>query len=269
VPHKKRHTLAFFCLYLLVSLSSVSLHAAHYVNHCQQQTFDKVIAIKHIIDGDTVITVNNEHIRLIGIDTPEINNRTGDNEIGAVAAKNYLRMLLVGVDTIGMILDEEKQDQYGRTLAHLYLTDGTNIQAKLLQTGLAVPFTYPPNLKYTVCYYRVSEQAEKQQQGLWGLSRYQAVNLEELSDNASGYRIINAKVQKIIDSEHSLKLHFNRDFIVSIGKSDLKFFQTMDINTTLGNQTQVRGELYQRDGKLWMTIRHPLDIKVLTPVYNN
>ncbi len=80
-------------LYLVFFLQ-LSIQSAYAVNHCTNQPFDQVIRIKYVIDGDTVISHNDEHIRLIGIDTPEINYQTGIAETGVITAKTYLKDLM-------------------------------------------------------------------------------------------------------------------------------------------------------------------------------
>ena len=242
------------------------MYSAELVNLCPNQTFDQMITIKYVIDGDTVITADNKHIRLIGIDTPEINYITGANDTGADAAKNYLTALLKGAGEAGMVFDKEKYDQYGRTLAHLYLKDGTNIQAELLGQGLAVPLTYPPNLKNTRCYYHASDLAREQQRGLWGYGQYQPINAENLSDTDRGFKIVYGSLNRIVESKRSLSLHVSDSFIATIRTSDLILFKSKDINGSLGNQIQVQGELYQRNGNFWMSIRHPQDLKILSAI---
>ena len=159
--------------------------------------------------------------------------------------------------------------KYGRTLAHLFLTDGTNIQTIMLLRGMAVPFTYPPNLKYTSCYYQAAESANKDKLGLWALAKYQPIDIENLSEDDLGYKIIHGKVGRITDSKYSQILQFNHKFSAIINKSRLKYFKSMDINTVLGNQIQVQGELYQQDGEFWILLRYPLDLKILSSVYNS
>jgi micrococcal nuclease len=168
-----------------------------------------------------------------------------------------------------MIFDDAKQDQYGRTLAHLFLADGTNIQSIMLSRGMAIPFTYPPNLKYTSCYYQAAESANKDKLGLWALANYQPIDSENLSEVNLGYKIIYGKILRITDSKHSHILHFNQYFSAIIDKSRIKYFKSMDINALFVNQIQVQGELYQQDGKFWILLRYPLDLKILSSVYNS
>jgi micrococcal nuclease len=260
--------MAFFCFCLWSLFLQASIQLSYAVNHCTNQAFDQVIRIKSVIDGDTVISNNDEHIRLIGIDTPEINYKTGISETGAITAKNYLKDLIQDASSIGMIFDEEKHDKYGRTLAHLFLADGTNIQTMMLLRGKAVPFTFPPNLKYTSCYYQAAETAHSDKQGLWAITKYQPIDSDYLSKDDLGYKTIHGKIKRIIDSKHSQILLFNQTFSAIINKSRLKYFKSMDINTVLGNQIQIQGELYLQDGKFWMHLKHPLDLKILSSVYN-
>jgi endonuclease YncB( thermonuclease family) len=263
---QKRLIPAFFCFCFFPFLLCAEPED---VNLCSSRTFDQVITIKRVIDGDTVTTEGDRHIRLIGIDTPEMNYKTNDPETGARAAREHLTRLLPPGARAGMVFDEERQDQYRRVLAHLFLPDGTNLQSSLLERGLAVPFIFPPNLKYVRCYHRISNLAREQGLGIWQTPGYQPVSASAVSDTDSGFRIIHGKIMKVEESKYLLKLYFNDRLIVTIRKSHLKNFPSKDINDILGNQIQVRGELYSRDGKLWMAIRHPLDLTIQSTMDNS
>ena len=226
------------------------------------------ITIKTVIDGDTIITTDKEHIRLIGIDTPEIDHETNLNQAGAIEAKAFLFELLSQTEYAGVIFDEERKDQYGRTLGHLFLPDGTNIQSVILKQGWAVPLTYPPNVKFTDCYYHASSLAEKNLRGLWDLTTYRPVQSDNLAINETGFKIVTGKIENITESKYSLIMRMGQHLNLTIRKSDLKFFDLTDINTLLGNQIRVQGEIYYQNSKLWMRIRHPLDIKILSSADN-
>jgi endonuclease YncB( thermonuclease family) len=66
---------------------------------------------------------------------------------------------------VHLIYDTERLDRYNRTLAHLFLLDGTNIQGKILRHGLAVPLTIPPNLLFSDCYQNISLLAQENKEG--------------------------------------------------------------------------------------------------------
>ncbi len=108
-----------------------------------------------VIDGDTFEARVGEarvKVRLIGIDTPELRDRiTGEPEPLAEEAKERLRSLLDG-NGLFLELDAQSHDKYGRLLAYAWAQDAkgewTFLNAHLLQVGLAVPMTIPPNVKH-------------------------------------------------------------------------------------------------------------------------
>ncbi|MGA7282766.1 MAG: thermonuclease family protein, partial [Acidimicrobiia bacterium] len=88
-----------------------------------------------ITDGDTIRVDyeggNNEAVRLIGINSPEIGECFATQATVALAS-------LVGVGDIVMVRDVSDRDQYGRLLRYLYLLDGTFVNEKLVRQGFAL-----------------------------------------------------------------------------------------------------------------------------------
>jgi endonuclease YncB( thermonuclease family) len=89
-----------------------------------------------VIDGDT-ISCRGKHIRLLGLDTPELHTYC---EHGiAVAAKTRLQELLAPPHRV-LIRENRKLDKYGRTLA-VVLSDGKDVAPVLIGEGLAHPYS--------------------------------------------------------------------------------------------------------------------------------
>lgn len=65
-------------------------------------------------------------------------------------------------------LDVDQMDRYGRTLAYVYLEDGTFLNAKLVEEGYAVIMTVPPNVKYVDLFIKLQKEARENRKGLWG-----------------------------------------------------------------------------------------------------
>jgi len=97
--------------------------------------------ISRVIDGDTVVAhidlgldvwLTRQHIRLHGIDAPEL--RGGDRPAG-ILAKTYLEGWLavsnVVIDTHG-----DTRDKYGRIVGTLYV-NGTNVNERMVAAGHA------------------------------------------------------------------------------------------------------------------------------------
>ncbi|KAI9549735.1 thermonuclease [Daphnia sinensis] len=106
-----------------------------------------------LVDGDTFWVLDERgaevKVRLIGINTPE-SRRTGRTEVEYFGkeASAYVAQLLNG-RRIRLEYDVAKYDRYKRTLAYVYLDNGTFLNAHLIQEGYATVATYPPNVKYS------------------------------------------------------------------------------------------------------------------------
>lgn len=131
----------------------------------------KTFAVKKIVDGDTFWLYNGtedgEKIRLIGVDAPESRNAF-KKKIGYYGkeSKIYLTNLLKG-KRVKLEYDVDNTDQYGRTLAYVYLEDGTFVNADLIKNGYAMVMTVPPNVKYAEEFVRLQQEARENNRGLW------------------------------------------------------------------------------------------------------
>jgi micrococcal nuclease len=128
-------------------------------------------SIKKVVDGDTFWIADGSKkgikVRLLGIDAPE-SRKTGRKEIGyyGAEAKAYLKRRLLG-QQVRLAYDVQRYDKYHRTLAYVYLEDGTFLNEELIKEGYATVLTIPPNVKYADLLLRAQRQAQKHQSGLW------------------------------------------------------------------------------------------------------
>jgi len=227
---------------------------------CDLGTADETVEVTHIIDGDTVILKDGRHIRLIGINTPEIGRNGKASKPGAKAARKHLLSLIQGHKHILLKFDAEESDRYKRTLAHLFLPDGKNIQADLLAEGLAIPLTIPPNLEYLDCYLHHSNQAIASQQGLWNLQQYKPLNSTTLDKGIRGYHVITGRVERIGESRSSIWINLTGKVALRIKRIDLKYFDESELQDLKGKMIQVRGWIYNRDKELRINMRHRSDM---------
>jgi micrococcal nuclease len=135
--------------------------------------------VTRVVDGDTLVLENNEKVRLIGIDTPEMHessklNRDAQRFGQDVAAIKQLgrrsyefTKKLVEGKRIRLEFDLERTDKYKRTLAYVYLLDGTFVNAEIVKQGYASLMTYPPNVKYADLFLKLYREARENKRGLW------------------------------------------------------------------------------------------------------
>jgi len=133
---------------------------------------DGLHPVMRVIDGDTFVIENGtekgEKVRLIGVDAPESRN-TGRKKVGYYGkeAKKYLTRLLTG-HSVRLEYDVAPTDRYGRTLAYVYLEDGTFLNAHLVAEGYAMVMTVPPNVAHADEFVELQRQARSNNRGLWG-----------------------------------------------------------------------------------------------------
>ena len=132
-------------------------------------SFEKRIVVR-VVDGDTIVVSPNEKVRLIGVDTPETVHPKKAVECFGKAAKEFTQSAVEG-KTIGLVLDEvnksrRHKDKFGRTLAYVYLEDGTMLNRELIRQGYAHTYTRF-RFRYLVEFRELERAARSQSIGLW------------------------------------------------------------------------------------------------------
>lgn len=98
-------------------------------------TGSDVHIVKRVIDGDTIILDDGRHIRLIGVDAPEVDSPYEKAEPFGKESRDYMKRLverrLVTIKT-----GPEPYDKYGRTLAYVYLGP-TMVNSRIIRDGYA------------------------------------------------------------------------------------------------------------------------------------
>jgi endonuclease YncB( thermonuclease family) len=177
----------FVSITFIIALTfSVSSKAAP--SNCQaDENKTSKIHINYVIDGDTVLLSSGEKLRLIGIDSPEIGYNGNVSDAMALAARAFLNRLVTRKKQYSLQFGPERHDHHGRSLGHLFLTDGRNLQSLILAAGLATPLNIPPNISFADCYLENAEQARHKKTGIWQLEKYQVRPANKLSKQSKGY----------------------------------------------------------------------------------
>ena len=122
--------------------------------------------IAKVIDGDTLVLEGGERIRLIGVDTPETVHPEKPVEYFGKEASSFTRRMAEG-KPVRLEFDQQKKDKYGRSLAYVYLEDGTFLNAEIIKQGYGFAYVYFPFTKMEE-FKNYQATAEKQGTGLWG-----------------------------------------------------------------------------------------------------
>lgn len=152
----------YFLLGLFLFLS-----ASYPVAQDKYQWFE----VAKTVDGDTFWIINakgeKEKIRLIGVNAPE-SRKSGKKDIGHYGkeSKLFMEQILTG-KKVRLEYDVSKYDRYKRTLAYVYLENGTFLNAHLLKNGYASVMTVPPNVRYADQFVQLQKEAREKKRGLW------------------------------------------------------------------------------------------------------
>ena len=121
--------------------------------------------VGRIVDGDTLRTTDEERIRLLNIDTPEIT----DDECWSSEATDALTELVPPGTAIRLVYDKDVYDRYGRMLAHIYRrSDGVWVNLALIEEGAARPYVLRPNDTWYPPIEDAADVARRNGVGLWG-----------------------------------------------------------------------------------------------------
>ncbi|MBF0485962.1 MAG: thermonuclease family protein [Candidatus Omnitrophica bacterium] len=171
--------LKYFGFLVIAILAGFGILLSSVVKAPQSADFENARVV-HVYDGDTVKLDNGEHVRLLGIDAPEMHENPKlmrDSARSGMDTKTILTMgreayryvkPLVDQKQVRLEFDVVRRDKYGRLLAYLYLTDGTFVNAEIIKNGYAYPMTIPPNVRHADEFKEYFKEARAANLGLWG-----------------------------------------------------------------------------------------------------
>ena len=118
-----------------------------------------------VVDGDTIVVEGIGKVRLIGVDTPETVHPRKPVEYFGKEASNFTKRM-VGEKKVRLEYDWQRKDKYNRTLAYVYLEDGTFLNAEIIKQGYGQAYTKYP-FKYLDQFRKYEKEARENKRGLW------------------------------------------------------------------------------------------------------
>ena len=124
-----------------------------------------------VVYGDTIkIDVDGKvvTVRLIGLDTPEIvDPRKPVQCFGRESSYKAKEILTDQKVRLEMDASQGNYDKYGRTLAYVFLQDGTNFDELMIAQGYGHEYTYNLPYKYQKEFKAAEVAARENKLGLW------------------------------------------------------------------------------------------------------
>ncbi len=157
---------------LLILSISISAYAAE-------------LSVRHVIDGDTIILSDGKKVRLIGVDTPEIDDKYGRNQKTAQRTgirpkiirdyahkakkytNNWAKRQKLRIEYDDANISIQHIDKYGRVLAYLYrVSDNAFLNADIIRTGHGLAYK-KFDFEHKSEFISLEKQAKQNNQGLW------------------------------------------------------------------------------------------------------
>ena len=226
--------------------------------------------VYRVVDGDTIVLANKRRIRLLGINTPEVNfKKPEQSEAFSIEARARLKELLPEKSEVQLYYDDRHKDRYKRDLARV-VVNGLDVGEQLLREGLARQYLILPNQRCWKAYYEAELQARTKDSGIWKSEvKFVPAKKLQLRDKKREYVFTRGTVTRFEHSSNNFWFILDEHLYLGVSKKDQNQFQSSHPNNLesikVGEQLLVRGWLYKSYDKLRIKIRHPQEIEVKRP----
>jgi len=128
--------------------------------------------VSSVHDADTItvrLSSGVEKVRLVGIDSPELDDERPAYRTFGFAARDYARSRVDGA-TVTLEQDSKQadRDKFGRLLRYVILGDGTNLNEELVRKGYAKVYDrFSFDLKSD--FKKAEAEARRESRGVWAL----------------------------------------------------------------------------------------------------
>lgn len=253
---------------LFLFVLSIGVSSVAFAGECKPSAPTEAVRLAKVLDGDTISLSDGRHVRLIGVNTPELSLYGHPKEPGADQATRFARQFLSD-PSIRIGIGKDAQDHYKRTLAHVYRADGGSLEEALLDAGLAQQVVFPPNLDLAECLRRAEQNARAAGRGLWRGGRFGPVAATRLEEGERGFHLLQGRVTQVTRTRSSWWIELDGRVSLRVARADWRYFDTGMPESLRGKVIEARGWLIWRSAKErldarhppWMlTIRHPLSL---------
>ncbi|MHC8303809.1 thermonuclease family protein [Pseudomonas sp. PB3P13] len=201
------------------------------------------VTVQRVVDGDTVRLSDGRSVRMIGLNTPELGKKGRSDEPFAVVARKRLEALVAASDgRLGLLAGKESKDHYGRTLAHLYGSDGNNLEAQMLAEGLGFQVAVAPNVDLVACQQAAERTARQAGLGVWRQSP--VVKSGQIS--ASGFAVLSGRVSSIQRNRGGIWIELQDSVVLRVAPNVSGKFDMAALERLKGRQVEARGWIVDR-----------------------
>lgn len=204
------------------------------------------VAVRQVIDGDTLRLKDGRNVRLIGINAPEIGRKGRPSEPYAVAARQRLQALVkASGGRVELLPGTEPRDKYKRTLAHVFDRSGHNVEEQLLGEGLGYRIAVAPNIALRDCHQQAEQAARSARAGLWG----QPPVIAPGHLRQAGFALVAGQVQSVEHSGGAIWIELGHSLVLQVPARLSRNFAPDFTDGLEGRRVEARGWVLDRSRK--------------------
>ncbi len=220
--------------------------------------------VKWIYDGDTLLLKDGRKIRLIGINAPEVAHHGRKGQRYGREATEKLRELLKSANNkVRLERGKQAKDRYKRELAHVFLSDGTDVSEWMLQQGWATLMVFPPNTRYLNHYRKAERSAQLKKRHIWHQKTHKIRKPRQLKGAYQGYVRLKSTIKSIKITKNNIILQLDQKIFIKLAKRNLKYFNRYDPKKLLHQEVIISGLLQKYRGKRIIRLRHPVQLTLV------
>lgn len=216
-----------------------------------------------VYDGDTIKVRFNSGlekvVRLIGIDTPEIDVVSKEVKFRAYMAKRFSFFHLY-LRKIKLSYDWEHEDKYGRLLAYIWTEKQGLFNKFIISEGFAFVFLKFP-FKYRKEFIDAEKEAQRSEKGLWKKEPYPTVQLNETMLHIGRLLSVKYRCKKVVAKGRFVFLRSSGEFSTLIPRENIYLFPKQ--KSFEGKVLSVKGFLETYKGKPQIVAFFPGQIEIV------
>jgi endonuclease YncB( thermonuclease family) len=225
--------------------------------------------VVEVIDGDTVRLDDGVEVRLVGLQAPKLPLGRPDFPVWPLAeeARAALETLLLG-ESVTLAYGGRRIDRHGRRLAHLFLADGTWVQAAVLSVGMARVYSFADNRAAVPDLLAFEGAARAAGRGIWADPWYAIRDVDGIEADLDSFQLVEGRVVSVARVGSRAYLNFGTDwktdFTLTLDAGALATFDAegFAVEALEGRRIRSRGWVEYFNGPM-IEITHPEQIEVL------